>query len=747
MRIGFMRISSVFIFIFLQVSSIYAQERPIKRPISSNATLSEIKVHIDSIKKSITGYYYKEDYSSAILKATEILRIAEENKLSLEVAEIRSYLANSYLHLNDSVKSLEYARKNIRLAEKLNNTNVLVSSQIDIGNIYLAFGELDKAIESFKMVIPLAEEINDTRRLFILNYNITEIYLEYLKDPKGAKPYLDAADTYVSTDFKIGLAGLTLFKAHYAFQDKAYDTALMYYKQTIDIAKEANYIEVLKKGYTGYINCLAKKGDYKMVYEIGKIEDSLQQARSAEEIRKSAKILTANLKNAKIQEELENRELRNELVLERAATERKFLYISIVVSLLLLSLLVYLLLVIKNRRKLTVKLKKKNQEYLEAKLESEKLAKAKSRFLSTMSHELRTPLYGIIGLSTILNNDTNLKSHKTELQSLKFSADYLLNLVNDVLTLNKMDSGVENKVEAKRFLLKDFLHNLKESLEYITGQTNNDLLISLDPMIPDWIRGDQTKLSQVLINLLGNALKFTENGLVRLVVSLVQKTEDDVILKFEVIDTGKGIPESDQKKIFEEFGQLDDQKYFHGSGLGLTIVQKLLVDMGSNIQLKSVVNEGSNFFFELTFGMSTKDTSDKEIPDEASLKLLRGKKLLVVDDNTINLLVTKKTLETHKIIVDVAMNGPESIDKIKQTTYDLVLMDVNMPGMDGIEATKRIRALNKSVVIIALTAVTQNEQEDRFKNVQFDDTIVKPYKINEFLKILATNLIQKKEDV
>lgn len=738
-----MRIIFIFTLLFLQISNLLGQESAEQSKRLVNATKAQVKAHLDSTKKSIKEHYYKEDYSSAILEATDILKIAEEKELLLEVSQIRSYIANSYLNLNDSVKSLDYARKNIALGERIKDTNVIVGSQIDIGNIYLAFGQLDKAIFSFKKVIPLAEEKKDLQRLFILNYNIAEIYLEYLKDYKGAKPYLDAAAKHVSKDFKIGLAGIHLFKAHYAYLDKDYDTALLFYKKAIDLSKEINYTQVLKKAYAGYIDCLAEKGDYQKAYEIGKIEDSLLQARSDEEIEKSAKILTASLKNAKIQEELENRELRNELVLERAETQKKFLLVSTLVSLVLLSLLVYVLLIIRNRRKLHVQLEKKNHEYLEAKLESEELSKAKSRFLSTMSHELRTPLYGIIGLSSVLNNDTSLTSHKNELQSLKFSADYLLNLVNDVLTLNKMDAGIHNKIESKAFVLKDFLHNLKESLEYITGQTNNDLMISLDPAIPDWIQGDQTKLSQVLINLLGNALKFTENGHVQLLVSLVKKAGNDCTLKFEVKDTGKGIAEVDQKIIFHEFEQLKQQRFFQGSGLGLTIVQKLLIDMGSNIQLESVLDEGSNFFFELTFGASNKNNSSKEIPDTASLELLRGKIVLVVDDNTINLLVTKKILETHGITVDIAKSGQESIDKVTKSFYDLVLMDVNMPGMDGIEASKKIRALRKSIVIIALTAVTQNDQENRFDDAAFDDTIVKPYKMNEFLKILATNLTKK----
>nr|WP_321226187.1 response regulator [uncultured Psychroserpens sp.] len=734
-----MRILLLLLTFLVFVNGLHAQKSENK----SNVIESEIISHIDSIKNLMIEDYYKEDYSSVILSANDVLKLAERNDLPREIINIRSYLANSYLNINDSIKSIEYALKNSELSKTLNDTTVIIASQVDLGNIYLAFGESDKALSSFKKALPLAKKQDNKMALFMLNYNIASIYFDHLKDQEAAKPYLDAAEKHVSEDFKYGLTGVNFFKAQYAFYNKDYDLASSLFRQTITMAKEIEYLELLRKSYAGYIDCLVKKGDYKTAYEIGIIEDSLVYARSEEEIEKSAKILTAGLNNAKIQEELEHKELTNKLVVEKAEMQKKLLIISVVVSLFLLGLLFYLLRVIKIRKRLNIELRHKNKKYFAAKLESEKLAQAKSRFLSTMSHELRTPLYGIIGLSSVLNNDSSLKSHKTELQSLKFSADYLLNLVNDVLTLNKMDSNGKTKLESKAFLLKDLLKNIKESLEYITGQTNNNLVISIDDNIPNRIKGDQTKLSQILINLLGNALKFTERGQVQLVVTMVEHVENNLTLKFEVKDNGKGISEVDQKKIFQEFGQLKHHGDFQGSGLGLTIVQKLLLDMGSKIQLESVVGEGSNFFFEMTFGIAKKEASNKDLQDKDSIEMLRGKKILVVDDNSINLLVTKKTLENHGVFVEVATNGLESIDKVKQTDYDIVLMDVNMPVMDGIEATAEIRKLNKSVIIIALTAVTHDEQEDRFNNAQFDDSIVKPYKMNDFLKTLASNIVQE----
>ncbi len=735
-----MRVYLTILIPFIFFNSLFAQKQNDSIENLANKPVSTVKTHLDSLTESMISDYYKEDYSTAILKGNEILKLAKENELPNEIFQINSYLANSYHYLKDSIKSFEYARENTELAKKLKTPNSIISAQIDLGNIYFAFKEYDKALNAFNKAIPLAEKQESKRTLFILNYNISETILVQFKDYKKAKPYLDAAEKNIPKGFKIGFTGINLFKANYAFMDEDYDLALKLYIETVELAKQTNFNEILKKAYEGYINCLVKKGDYKTAYKISKITDSISQSEQQKDIEKSAKILTVSLKKSQMQEALENQALRSELIIEKADKQNKFLIASVIVSLLLLALVINLLKVIKHRKKLNALLKKKNQDYLEAKLESEKLAKSKSRFLSTMSHELRTPLYGIIGLSTILNNDKSLKSHKTELQSLKFSADYLLNLVNDVLTLNKMDSNEKNEIESKSFHLKDFLYNIKESLEYITGQTDNNLIITLDSKIPHWIKGDQTKISQVLINLLGNALKFTNQGEVKLIVNLIESTKDHLKILFEVKDDGEGISENDQKKIFEEFGQLNHQSLFQGSGLGLTIVQKLLVEMKSSIQLKSTIGKGSNFFFEMTFGIATEEHINQDKEDISTIDILRGKKILVVDDNTINLLVTKKTLESHGIQADIASNGQEGIDKIIESDYDLVLMDVFMPKMDGIEATKRIRKLGKTVTIIALTAVTQNEQDDHFKSAKFDDSIVKPYKINDFLKTIAANI-------
>ena len=218
-----------FILILLNGISLSAQDKPTLLDKTDASPTSYIKAYIDSVTESMITDYYKEDYSTVILKANEILKPAKDNNLLDEVFEINSYLANSYHYLNDSVKSFVYARENIKLAYKLKTSKAIISSQIDLGNIYFAFKAYDKAFNAFNKAIPLAEQQDNKRTLFILNYNIAETILIQLKDHKRAKPYIEAAEKNIPEDFKIGFAGLNLFKANYAFMDKDYNLALELY--------------------------------------------------------------------------------------------------------------------------------------------------------------------------------------------------------------------------------------------------------------------------------------------------------------------------------------------------------------------------------------------------------------------------------------------------------------------------------------------------------------------------------------
>lgn len=404
-----------------------------------------------------------------------------------------------------------------------------------------------------------------------------------------------------------------------------------------------------------------------------------------------------------------------------------------------------LLRISRSRRRLIDQMKEKNQELIRAKEEAERLSILKAKFFSTISHELRTPLYGVIGLTTILLEDKSLAKHKTDLKSLKFSADYLLALINDVLQMNKMESDLV-RLEHHPFNLESLMESIVKSFEFTRLQNRNNIHLDIDKKIPTGLIGDSVRLSQILMNLVGNAMKFTERGNINILAKLVKSREKTVRILFEVKDSGMGIPASKQAIIFEEFSQLKSTNYnYQGTGLGLPIVRKLLLLFNSTIRLESEEGVGSSFYFEIDFekdqtALIEEDLVSKKEHDSLTEVSAQGKHVLVVDDNRINQVVTRKILEQKGFICDISDNGMEAIAKVKKNQYDLVLMDVNMPGITGLEATEKIREFDRSIPIIALTAVEIEEIRSAIMESGMNDIIVKPYDTTTFYQVIFRNI-------
>jgi len=377
---------------------------------------------------------------------------------------------------------------------------------------------------------------------------------------------------------------------------------------------------------------------------------------------------------------------------------------------------------------------------LHAKEESDKLAKAKAKFFSTVSHELRTPLYGVIGLSTILMENKELKKHEKDLKSLKFSADYLLALINDVLQMNKIDS--ENLTdESTSFDLRELIGTIVSSFEYIKLQHSNKIEVTIDEKIPHLLKGSSVRLSQILMNLIGNACKFTENGTITITAEINNHGYDSVLVQFTVKDTGLGIAKNKLDSIFNEFAQIESTNTnYQGTGLGLPIVKKLLENANSKIHVASEPGKGSTFTFNLLFDVLHTLGNETMIAPKIDTASLHGKRILIVEDNRINQTVTMKILEKEGVTCEVVDNGVKAVESVKKKAFDLVLMDINMPIMNGIEATRDIRKFNTTLPIIALTAVEIEEIRYRIFDCGMNDIVVKPYDVTKFRQTIAKNL-------
>jgi PAS domain S-box-containing protein len=384
------------------------------------------------------------------------------------------------------------------------------------------------------------------------------------------------------------------------------------------------------------------------------------------------------------------------------------------------------------------------QEMLEAKEQALQLSEAKEMFLSVMSHEIRTPLNAILGMTHLLLENDPKAEQLDDLHILKFSGDNLLNIVNDILDFTKMETG-NMHLEAIPFSLHTLMNDMLTSLQVNVKKRQNTLGLVYDDRIPERILGDKTRLYQVLMNLLGNALKFTEKGAVELVVRLEEEHEQHVVLYFEVKDNGIGIPKDKQQYIFESFTQAktDISRKYGGTGLGLAITKNILQLYGSEITVKSSEGKGSVFSFSIAFDKIPSAIAVNAAADGVPAAF-RDKRILVVDDNDINVLIAKRMLNKWGLETETASCGHAAIEKVQNGLFDLVFMDLRMPDMDGFEATRIIRDMEgdyyKTLPIIALTASAIADEHIRFKESGMNSHLMKPLNPNEFKRLLLEYL-------
>nr|WP_298489132.1 ATP-binding protein [uncultured Maribacter sp.] len=687
--------------------------------------------------------------------------LKNQNKIDLALEALNK--ASEEAEKNEDVKSLidsyhEFSQLYLKLDNEETTLFYWDRAEVLLKDIEYPYGDaIHKFIEAlvlyrnnknFQAIFMLneAKQLNNDRNFF--NHILLaegDIYLNLEKYENASKNFNSLVintdvfeKEYLATKAHIGLTKLYI-------KTQKFEESITNGEAALKLAEKQEFSKEVFEARELLTTAYEKKNEFSLALEQSQklvvLKDSVFnidklkiEQKTADKIRDDFKTSEIN-RLEKLNEELNESANRSEIT---AVLTSAFL---IIISLLAVSLYR------NNQIKLKTNdlLQTKNKELQAARDGAVQAMEAKTNFLSTVSHELRTPLYAVTGLTHLLLEENPSENQKEHLKALKFSGDYLLNFINDILQINKIDADKLEPLNME-FNLKKVLKEVIDSLQQSAKENSTKIILQYDEDIPGHLMSDPLKLSQIFMNLVGNALKFTKNGEVKVIAKLLKKMEDDVTLYFEVEDNGIGISKEMQESIFEGFeqGSIQINREYGGTGLGLTIVKSLLGLFDSKIQLESELGNGSSFFFEVT--VKSKDAIVDDIPFEITEKEyeFKGLHLMIVEDNKINQVITKKMLTKKEITSDIASNGMEAIDLAKNNTYDAILMDIHMPGISGEEATIKIRKFNKHTPIIALTAISLDDSLESFYAAGCNDVVTKPFKPEVFYQKIGENIFDKK---
>lgn len=708
--------------------------------------LSEEIDDIESIGKSLSkigdNYVMKGDFPKGLEYLNRSKKIFEELNSAYSVVKIQSSIAQIYMQQGNLDEALELILLNLAYFEETGNKTLISGALSNLGGIYASQGNNKKALEYLERALGFFEASGNIPYIAGLSQNMARMYydegnleraLEYAtKSLKLSKEIKN--ENYIAAA-KSKIAIILMDKGKYT-EAIAYATeALTFYQGTKDISNiqmsSANLTRIYKT-----------TGGYKKALEMNELYHQMRDSLNSKENQKAIIQLKVQSDYDK-QKAIDDIENEKEIAIATQKTNaQQNISIAIGVALLLISLLAY---VIFNRLKVT---RQQKAIIEEQKKKVEQSEKYKEQFLANMSHEIRTPLHAISGMINILERNEHPPAQDVYLNAMRTSSDNLVVILNDVLDLSKIEAG-KLEIESIAMNPRLVIENVNQILKYKAEEKGLILSYNLANDIPDLVMGDPTRLYQILINLTGNAIKFTEKGSVA--ISLTLENEE---LQFKVKDSGIGIPKMQQESIFGAFEQAKDStaRHFGGTGLGLSISKQLVELQEGRIWLESTEGGGSSFYFTLPLHIAQADAVGEGLISEEKLKImaasLEGIRILIAEDNPFNQMIAQDDLSYYikGVSIDTVENGILAVAQFNTAAYDLILMDVQMPEMNGFEATRRIREIENQksstsrIPIIAMTASLLKTEIDSCYDAGMDNYIPKPYTLEELIKPIFKEL-------
>ncbi|MCB9182874.1 MAG: response regulator [Flavobacteriales bacterium] len=654
----------------------------------------------------------------------------------------RAYAVGSvYNNMNRFREALRYFRESIALDSASGNTGRLAREFVALGNAYSGLGRVDSALHMYDRAVIVANEVGDSVLSGYVLYNKAEIALKAgrIEEALRSAALSDAVMLRLGSPAEKLHAGIL-----HGYMLLANSRVRASETRLIECARLA---EELGIGYERS-RCLqlladarAQLGDhagaYRYLQQHLALKDSLQATAQQERLAE----LTARFETEKKEKELQAskaREAEATAAADRLRAQRAAYVIGVVV---LLALLVVFISRYRLKRKAAEQLARINAEVLRQKERAEESERAKDRFLANVSHEIRTPLNAIMGFTGLLLHEHRDERTNRYLTSIREAGDNLLAIINDVLDLSRIEAG-RLRLDSAPFDLHRTIGLCEEILHHRAVEQSDELLVRVGDGVPRWVLGDSARVLQILLNLVGNALKFTQGGQVKIVVD-----QGPGAIRFTVSDTGIGIPKEKLASIFERFTQVDiaDQRRYGGTGLGLAIVKELVDLHHGSIRVESESGAGARFFVELPLPSCAAPAFIEQRRSAATDASLAGRTILVAEDNEMNALVTTETLRKYypsctSVVVRDGRRAVEQMEADEDGDIAMILMDVQMPELDGMAATRRIRALEgprAQVPIIALTASVLPSDLSKCLDAGMDACVSKPFKADELLDAIG----------